>query len=627
MFKRFNFTRFRCPTRVFLSPKNGAASKTPSLESLEIAIRHFTQSGSYQDTGKLKSLLDELVQCDDPRKVRLCKEACRLAHTAGYHARCAELFFSCRTLAPLPLSETVINAAAFTTRPEYLQKCLSVLDNADLSQGASTRGMPPFLLLLLRIYWQSTRCFVRIEHSRPPARSINNEEVVLILDAIGTNRAENLALLAQYRAICEEAFLLLHLPGEVSFDSWWSKSKRLVLYHAEDEGEADVYAQLFSWWERHLGAKSSEWFTPICLVCMMRSCFKAERWDFAIRYAALAEAYFLSESNSPDDPLLQQTLIFFGASMQSTRGAVLIRRIRHRFPEYTPSIPVLHSAVRVAGDVADEELAVWCLQALLSETQPIPPSSQDIFPCLIALAKCRATNFKKLLHALEESGIIQLTEEEHLHLDLLFIRHSVFCKEELGERMENYLAPVTGSSSSAEFSVRNVNLLLYILQECEHPGFMNYYTVLGREFHGRETLLVKAQWVAIALKWAMSQPALEHSDYKLLVKEAHALLDAAVDGSSPVSLSHNLKSKLRTRLGVVEQLWGKGKRSEEETAGPKNMGDISLARFLRHRHRLPRVRPPEVGNDAFQRIKLWRVSDVLASLSQRDWREVIQQCR
>ncbi|ESL07407.1 hypothetical protein TRSC58_04903 [Trypanosoma rangeli SC58] len=623
MFKKFSVSQFRFPTRVFLSSMTHTTPETTSLERLECAIRALTQSGRCQDPDTLKSLLDELTRISDPRKVRLCREACRLAHAAGYHARCADLFFSCRSLAPLPLSDTVVNAAAQTADPAYLQKCLSTLDVAGMSQGALSSELIP---RLLRIYWQSTRCFMQIEHPRPSDESRKNGGVVVkVVGDVGTKRAEDLARLAQYRDTCEEAFHLLRLPGEVSFDDWWSKSKRLVLYHVEDEGEADVYEQHFSWWERHLGVGSDGWLTPTCLVSMLRSCVKAECWHFASRYAALAESCFLSGKNPFDEALVLQVLIFYNASMQSAQGAALIRRIRHFCPDYTPSNAVVENAARVAGDVMDEELAVWCLQALLSEGQPILPSSRDIFVCLIALAKCRATNFKKLLHTLEESCIIALTEEERLYLDLLFARYSVFWWEEFGERMEHLLAHVKGGTGCAELSVRNVTLLLYLLQERECPGFMNYYGVLGREFHGRAAPSAKAQWVAIALKWATSQPALEQRDYELLVKEARAFLDASADGSSPVLLTHTLKSKLRTRLGVIGQLQGKTK--EAKAAGPHNSGDISLARFVRQRHRLPKVHSPNMQAAAASSNKLWQASDVLDSLAQREWRAVIQRCR
>ncbi|RNF19821.1 uncharacterized protein Tco025E_04060 [Trypanosoma conorhini] len=624
MFKRLSVSRFCFPTRVIFASMPGATPESTSLDGLEAAVRAFAQSGRHQDPDTLKLLLDELIQSSDPRKVRLCKEACRLSHAAGHHARCAELFFSCRSLAPLPLSDTVVNAAALTTDPEYLQKCVSTLEVAGGDQGPLSRDSIP--LLLLRIYWQSTRCFMQLERSCPSETSRKNGVVAAgAVDEVETERVEDLTRLAQYRAICEETFRLLRLPGEVSFEGWWSRSKRLVLYHAADEGEADVYEQHFSWWERHLGARSGGWLTPACFVAMLRSCLKAERWDFASRYAALAESCFLAGHNPPDDALLQQLLAFFVASMQGAQGAALLRRIRQLCPDYTPSIAAVQSAARVAGHAVDEELAVWCLQALLSEGQPVPPSSQDIFVCLIALAKCRATNFKKLLHALEESCIIALSEEERLYLDLLFARRSVFWREEFGERVEHLLTQGKGGTSRAALSVRNFTSLLYLLQEGEDPGFMNYYVALGSELQTREMQPTKAQWVAIALKWAASQPALEQRDYKLLVNEAHALLDASADASSPVLLSHALKSKLHTRLGAIEQLRGKG--GEVKAAGPHNAGDISLARFVRQRHRLPRVHPPSAETAASPGTKLWQASDTLAALSQREWRAVIQRCR
>lgn len=620
MFKLTNVFRLCLPTRVFLSPSKDTDTEAASFNSLEVGIRALTQRDGHPDPVRLKTLLDDLIECGDPRKGTLCKEACRLAYAAGYYACCAELFFSCRALAPVSLSDVVVSAAALTLKPEYLQNCLSALETA----GGVKTPLSHEALLLLCVYWKSTWCYVRIERARQTGK--NRKSDMIIDDEIEATTemktAENEAKLKQYMAISARAFYLLQLPSNVSFDNWWAKSKRLVLYNARDKGEAAVYEQHFSFWERHFGGELREWMTPSFLVGMMRSCVKAERWDFAGRYAELAESYLLSGVNPPDDTLLQQCVFSLNMLAQNARGAQLIKNVCDLYPDYIPSVAVVHSAARVAGSIADERLGIWCLQALLSERQPIPPSSQDIFLSLVALAKCRALNFKKLFCALENSGLIKPNEEERLHLDLLFSRHSVYWEEEVGQKIEGYFLSATGDFSRAAMSARNISLLLRILQESEHAKFMDYYTLFRNEFSGRENLPVRAQWAAIALKWAMFQRSLSEETCDLLVSEARTFLDDTADGSSAVPLDHSLKSKLRSRLGVLEQLWRKER--DNETTTTHSGGDILLARFVRQRHCLPRVCSQMVEGDVSRpRKELWRLSSALASFSQRQWKESV----
>ncbi|KEG11305.1 hypothetical protein DQ04_02751030 [Trypanosoma grayi] len=621
MFRPSHLLRFHQLTRVLLSSTSDTAAEPASIESLEAGIRSFTQPGGIHDSEKLKTLLDDLIHCSDPRKVRFCKEACRLAHAAGCHARCAELFFSCRNLAPVSLSDVVVNAAASTSQPEYLQQCLTSIGGADKCHGPSSHSA----FLVLRIYWQSTRCYVQLEHARQgshmrkyerAAHGVEEEEVVVV---------ETMEHLEKYRIVSAEAFRLLQLPADVSFDTWWSKSKRLVLYHADDYGEAAVYEQHFSCWERQIDGKTIEWLAPQVLVSMLRSCVKSERWDLACRYAELSEVYLLSEKNPPDDALFQQTLLFFNVSMQNPKGVAWVRRIRSLWPDYIPSVSLAHITARLAADTSDEELAVWCLQALLSERQPVPPSPQDVFPCLTALARCRAKNFKKLLYALEESGLVKLTEEEYLYLNLTHCRRSVHWEDELNQYIERHLTHVTMGPTRAGLSVRNAGLMLRILQEGEHAGFMKYYRIVRKEFYIHNlTASVQAQWLAIALKWAATQRRLELGDYELLVKEAYGFLGNTVDDSSPALFAHSLRSKLESRLNVVQQLW-EPKKDRDNTAAPLN-GDLSIMRFVRQRQCLSQHDPPSLveGAPACRSIGLWGTREALVSLVQRDWRAMVQ---
>ncbi|KAH9599137.1 hypothetical protein LSM04_007912 [Trypanosoma melophagium] len=624
MFTLSSFIRYQLQAPLLLSPLCDYALKNIDIDQLEASLRCLTLPGSLHSSSKLKEVLDDLIQCSDTRKVRLCKDLCRLAHTAGHYTRCAELFFSCRKLSPLVLNDIVVDAAALTLRPEYLQKCLSCMDSGTtLTEGPSSYGT----LLALRIYWHSTRCFVEYEHL--PLRG-NNVRGEVVLNGVEVEAEERETILTEYRDISLEAFRLLHLPGDVLFDSWWSKTKRLVLYHEIDKGEAAVYEQFFFHCERNMGNKKPVWFSPQCLVSMMRSCVKAEEWDISNRYVELAISYLTSGDYTLDDGLLQQCFIFFHISMQSQRGAILIRQIRNRFPSYVPTVSVVQSIAKLAGDVSDEELAIWCLQSLLNECQVIPPSSDDIFISLKALAKCRAKNFRKLLDALGESGVIKLTKEQWLYLELVYSRRSLcWEEEEVSKRIEAaYVNNVTGDLIHFGFSLRNAGLLLRILQEVEHAGFMNYYRRFKREFNGHAMLeQIKAEWLVIALKWASTQPMLDRNDYESLVKEAHSFIDDETKDSTPVLINRSLRLKIRRRLTVIEQLWGKTKY-DNTTALPLS-GDTSLVPFVKQRYCFSKPYLPKMVSES-ERIPSnhvkghWRASDILASLAQREWNKVIQ---
>ncbi|AAZ10476.1 uncharacterized protein TEOVI_000868300 [Trypanosoma equiperdum] len=583
---------------------------TEGVDTLEASLRSLSKSSGLIDIKQLGKLMRKLIQCSDSRKARLCKEACRMAHAAGLHAECAEMFFSCRKMGPVTLNDLVINAAACTLDPEYLQKCLSNSDGTSLTRGLASHEA----VIVLRIFWQSTRCFVCIERSRKEWSEDRGER--------GAAKQRE-TVLGRYRAVSEEAFRLLKLPDDVLFSDWWARVKRLVLYHQKDKGEAAVYEQFFSCWENYHGEEFLKWVEPPCLVAMLRSCVKGERWDLAGRYVNVSRDCLLSRANHPDDTLLQHCLTYFSSSSFSKAGVVWFGRIREALVGYIPSAMVIHSAARLAGDAGDGELAVWCLQALLSERQPSSPSPHSIFPCLVALAKCRVKDFKKVLRTLEESGHVKQTGEEYLYLDLLYSRHNLFLGEELVQRVEKHLTHVDGCLSRAGFSVRNATLFLRIVQEMEHVSFFKYYMVLKRELQADASDYARAQWLSIALKWVLTQPTLKNSDYETLMMEARALLnDGKTTGAGPPLVGYSLNSKITSRLAAIHQLQGKeaprGLVDEATVVAP-------IMRFTRQRHRLPRSQPPwiEAVKPPRQR-ELWQVRRTLEALAQREWRERVQ---
>ncbi|KAG8348589.1 hypothetical protein TRVL_00597 [Trypanosoma vivax] len=589
-----------------------ASTKSSELEVLEEALRAYTQPGNRCGNLKaLKQLLDEFVRCCDPRKVHLCKEICRLAYVTGHHAQCADFYFSCCSIAHVALSDAVVNAAAYTLEPEYLRRCLSSIDSADNVKGPSFTEAP----IVLRIFWHSTRCFVCIAHDIPSDAKLSTETG----EADTKRGGEHSGRAAEYRDISHEAFRLLRLPSNVVFDKWWYTSRRHVLYNRNDWGEAAIYEQYFSCLERHFGDKSAEWPNSYCLVSMMRSCSRAERWPLAHRYAEIAHKHLLRTDTPPDDALLQQCLSLFSSSSEDRKGALWFKQFRVVHRGYVPSVAVVHTVAKLAGEARDDSLAAWSLETLLSERQASPLSSRDIFPSLVALAKCHVKEFKKILRELEESELVELNEEEKLYLHLLYSRRSLYFQEDMVQHVEKHLTHVVGCLSRAGFTVRNVGLLLLAMQELEHVDFMRYYNIFKKELHADINATTSAQWLAVALEWAQKQPALKHDDYESLRNETHILLQQTESQRS--LLCPQLTSKIGSRLAKLQR--SLGKEVDVSAATENREGHGPLMRFTRQRRHLPRSRPPwMVGRTAQTYRTLWNASRVCEAIAESEWRSV-----
>lgn len=282
-----------------------------------------------------------------------------------------------------------------------------------------------------------------------------------------------------------------------------------------------------------------------------------------------------SSSTAQLDTLLVWYLRYLQQSGQRHRACRWLRRLR-TFQERSPLLsgalhapPVLCAAARIAGEVLDADLALWCLQQCLSDAPGLRSTHADIFVCLCAVARCGLPTFDMVLQSLQGNGLLHATAEELLYVRLLHTRRTVQWRtaweacmapyvvtretrdasgavmtrlhlrvdareaiaggattttttaarqpsqgteqeEEDGEHFSAQAAtsaqlPPSSSSSTSVFTPRVMHQVLLLLQEGDHALFMSYYRTFLATFSEHVTVDERARWAVLALAWTTAQ--------------------------------------------------------------------------------------------------------------------------
>ncbi|CCW59693.1 unnamed protein product [Phytomonas sp. EM1] len=559
---------------------------------------------SADELREVRNVLDCIIQSDDPHRNHCVLDSFRVAYHFGFPKRCCELYTSVardalrgggnvESRAPVPeailMSEIVLAAAAATMDLETLGLCTSVVEQMASSDCASFRksfeASAPTIVPALRLYW----CLVLLlrDHQFTPKRTapvVPTGKEVLHDASIPTEMDVAQQLHAPLTALSTRVAAVLGVV-EKNRLAFLTSSVRLALYNVDAaDGQAAVYHQVFRHWclqpvkeprgqqmKAHHGRTPikggyslSSWLTPPCLNELMRSAIHAKRRDMAEVYSLHIDLFWRHQARPPltqhgssavfnteksldyyEDALVGGMMRYFLFSRQTRRAVLWMQRLTIQFPGYVPSIQVCNVIGRVAAAERNVSLSQWCLGHLLNEKQPIPPTSAELYSCLCANARVGIPNFDQVLYSLQENQLLQLTEEELLHLRLLHCRGSTqwrnipkmilqtsMSKASLNRGdSDTDLAPgptrVSTTNDDYEslsipcildghfehleknprsvLSIRNLDQLLLVLQESEHPHFLVYYRFFLSHYMNLLKLEKRAQWAGLALVWASTR--------------------------------------------------------------------------------------------------------------------------
>lgn len=252
---------------------------------------------------------------------------------------------------------------------------------------------------------------------------------------------------------------------------------------------------------------------------------------------------------------------------------------------YQPSTSILAVVARAAGEVRNHQLAMHCASLLFSSAQKevhhqslsqgaddggadFPasslrshalvvdpamidasdssvmsatrdeqqqrglPSNYEVFVTLVALAKCHATSFLPLLERVGTIASICPNDEETLCLRLHYLRRSPHILSETNQILDSIRAKPIASVSL--LSVRNMTLILLLLQHCNHDAFMETF----RDYNKRSTER-RQLWCIILLQWAEQRRySLSPSDRDAIIRVLRDTI-TAVEANGTNSSPHN----------------------------------------------------------------------------------------
>lgn len=227
---------------------------------------------------------------------------------------------------------------------------------------------------------------------------------------------------------------------------------------------------------------------------------------------------------------------------------------------YTPSTSILAVVSRAAGEVRNHRLAMHCASLLFASTttaasqqnqndegtfggssgggdaggivaeqQQDPssslgaasekslPSSYEVFVTLMALAKCHATSFLPLLEKVRAIAAISPNDEETLCLQLHYLRRSPHIASETNRILADIRAKPIASVTL--LTVRNMTLILLLLQHCNHDQFLEVY----REYVMRSSEKSHL-WCLVLLQWAeLRRYTLSNADRDFVIRTLREL--------------------------------------------------------------------------------------------------------
>jgi hypothetical protein len=253
---------------------------------------------------------------------------------------------------------------------------------------------------------------------------------------------------------------------------------------------------------------------------------------------------------------------------------------------YAPSTSILAVVSRAAGEVRNSQLAMHCASLLFASTTqhpggggggssgellasgtPVPgdadvssamergfPSSYEVFITLVALAKCHATSFLPLLEKVRTISVISPNDEETLCLQLHYLRRSPHVLSETNRILADIRAKPIASVTL--LSVRNMTLLLLLLQHCNHDAFVETYRDYTKRSSEKSHL-----WCLVLLQWAeLRRYTLSNADRDFIIRilrdlQKEVLLatsgtdHSSSSSSSTASLWHTVTSWITPTAG------------------------------------------------------------------------------
>lgn len=299
-----------------------------------------------------------------------------------------------------------------------------------------------------------------------------------------------------------------------------------------------------------------------------------------------------------DDALIVTLLRFFSSSRQTTRALRWFQQLQERFPAFLPSVPLANVIARLAAECRDVKLAAWSLETILSERQPSPPSSADLFATLCACARSGMPNLNAVLYSLLEHDLLRLNEEELLFIRLQHCRRELNWRAELEETLRlltpqgesgedsapftvpsssltSTTSPVCGPTMSARHgdhtlttdlpaavSIRNVEAILLIMQEGEYAHFMTYYRYFLSRCTRSLTTEDRVMWALSAVVWATTNAGrLPPQDVLYIAQEVQQLLRSTVTSPSAARTRRSLQVKWENfRLQYPPKWWARQQR-------------------------------------------------------------------
>lgn len=567
----------------------------------------------------LKHLLDHIIQSSSPQKPRWVTEGCLLAFLAGLPHRCGELFFSVpHTAAGAPtldaLPEFLLEAAVLSEDVGSLSRCASLVEAWAEAEASS------LLIPTATTSSMFTRsCSTVMAH----ALRVYAATVVLVSHLSRSKESSTTKTLDTRQAAREIAGRMLrHLlqcPSVKTADAFFDISVRLARYQRDEllVGQTAVYVQQVKYWETQAESTqtAATWMTATVLYTVFRSAVRSRSWAHAAYVSLFVDKYFLLENASPrpagltptEDGIIELMLRYLRAAQQCPHAQEWMRGLMRAFPDYLPSLSVIGVMARISGAARDSEAVLWCLETMMGDRQPHPPSAADLFTCLCECARSGISNIAAIIATLRDHNLLILSEEEMMYVQLLHCRTNPRWKVDvealLASTQEQHHAqgsdgtPITTSQDDASttralFTSRNVYVALLVLAEGEHAQFMYHYRRFLACHSTQGAVEDRARWVVFAIDWLTTQARqAAKSDLTYVALEVQQVLQAASHLPPHVSRSIERKWAILCALHGDQPL---RRLATVSTGTPAisphgihdNKSDRLVARFSKRRSRL-----------------------------------------
>ncbi|CAD2218575.1 hypothetical protein ADEAN_000606600 [Angomonas deanei] len=353
-----------------------------------------------------------------------------------------------------------------------------------------------------------------------------------------------------------------------------------------------VLMQFFEKWNREAteaGGSLAERVHPLVLDGFFRVAVAAARHDLMEYLTLHIDAFLLrpeTEIDAPVETLLLRYLRYLITSRQQPRVVRWFKTLLAEKKGYTPSIQVCNVVARAAADCCDGSLTMWCVESLLSDTRQSGPDNQDWLECACALAQSGLSNFKEVMETLIQNGLLVVNREEKLYMQLLHCRRTPKWREEVEKLASTHFPLSEEGTGREEYSFRNCNLVLLILQEGEHPLFLSYYRAFLRVMDATLTEEERCRWCTFSIVWATAQRGGVPDDTLRQIAKAYAKYATAA-GVTTDSL-HHLRSKWAALYhqydpAFWESLVGSASRAIVPNT-PRVNFTPPFARFLKRKH-------------------------------------------